>query len=163
NVKERLEGARIKHWLNGNSLSLYDKGSVLRAECMIRDPGDFKVYRAVEGDPQGPKDWRPLRKGIADLHRRAEGRHAANHRYLEALTAVQEGTPLQQVVEPLCRPAAVPARHPQRPSAAAAEANAAAPMPPESAMGTVAAPSASTSPPPPAATAAGARRPRRVR
>jgi len=63
NVKERLEGVRIKHWLNGNSLKLYDKGSNLRAECMIQDPGDFKVYRTAEGDPEGPKDWRPLRWG----------------------------------------------------------------------------------------------------
>src|SRR5439155_18993873 len=42
-VKERLEGTRIKHWLNGNSVKLYDKGSVLRAESPLRDPGDFKV------------------------------------------------------------------------------------------------------------------------
>ena len=45
NVKERLEGVRLKHWLNGNALKLYDKGSVLRAETLIRDPGDFKVFR----------------------------------------------------------------------------------------------------------------------
>jgi hypothetical protein len=53
NVKERLEGVRIKHWLNGNSLKLYDKGSVLRVESLIRDPGDFKVYRAAEGIRRG--------------------------------------------------------------------------------------------------------------
>ncbi len=48
----------------GNSLKMYDKGSVLRVETLIRDPGDFKVYRPLEGDPQGPKEWRPLhRKG----------------------------------------------------------------------------------------------------
>ena len=46
NLRERSEGMRIKHWLNGNSLKLYDKFSDLRAENTVRDPGDFKVYRA---------------------------------------------------------------------------------------------------------------------
>jgi hypothetical protein len=110
NVKERLEGVRLKHWLNGNSLKLYDKGSVLRAECLVRDPYDFKVYRATEGAPDGPKDWRILRKGIADLHRRAEVSQAANGRYLDALAAVHDTTPLRQLAEPLCQPAAEPAR-----------------------------------------------------
>jgi hypothetical protein len=123
NVKERLEGVRIKHWLGGNSIKLYDKGSVLRAETMLCDPGDFKVYRAAEGDPAGPKDWRPLRKGIADLHRRAEVSQAANARYLEALAAVHQTTPLRQLAEPLCRPAPAPTRRPSGPPATAAEAN----------------------------------------
>jgi hypothetical protein len=127
NVKERLEGTRIKHWLNGNSLKLYDKGSVLRAECLIRDPGDFKVYRAAEGDPEGPKAWRPMRHGIADLHRRAEVSQAANERYLEALAAVHSTTPLHELAEPLCRAALDPARRRGSPSAAAAPANAASP------------------------------------
>jgi hypothetical protein len=139
NVKERTEGVRIKHWLNGNSLKLYDKGSVLRTECLIRDPGDFKVYRAAEGDPEGSKDWRPLRKGIADLHRRAEVSQAANERYLGALTAVHDGTPLRQLAEPLCRPAPV-VRRSSAPATAAAPAvvteatTAAAPTAPEPAV-----------------------------
>jgi hypothetical protein len=105
NLKERLEGARLKHWLNGNSLKMYDKVSVLRVETTMRQPGDFKVYREAEGDPEGAKDWRPLRKGVVDLPRRAEVSQAANERYLEALTAVHEGTPLRQLAEPLCQPA----------------------------------------------------------
>jgi hypothetical protein len=128
NIKERVEGMRIKHWLNGNSLKRYDQGSVLRAECLIHDPGDFKVYRAAEGDPEGPKDWRPLRQGIADLHRRAEVSQAAHGRYLEALTAVHDATPLRQLAEPLCRPAPVPRRSspppaPAEPNPAPAEPN----------------------------------------
>ncbi len=110
NVKERREGVRIKHWLNGNSLKMYDKGSVLRVETLIREPGDFQVYRPKEGDPEGPKDWRPLRLGVADLHRRAEVSPAANERSLGALTAVHDGTPLRRLVEPLCRSAAEPRR-----------------------------------------------------
>jgi hypothetical protein len=110
NVKERVEGTRIKHWLNGNALKMYDKGPVLRAETLIRDPGDFKVYRATETDPHGPKDWRPLRKGIADLERRAEVGQTANARYLEALSAVHDSTALRQLVDPLGKAVPAPRR-----------------------------------------------------
>jgi hypothetical protein len=162
NVKERLEGVRIKHWLNGNSLKMYDKVSVLRVETLVREPGDFKVYRPKEGDAEGPKDWRPLRLGIADLHRRAEVSQAANGRYLGALTAVQDTTPLRQLVEPLCRPAPAPRRRRGSPSAAAAEDGAAAAAAEASAAaaaaeaGALAAPAGGGGP-------AKAARPRRVR
>jgi hypothetical protein len=124
----------------------------LRVETLLRDPGDFKVYRAAEGDPEGSQDWRPLRHGIADLHRRAEVSQAANERYLDALTAVHQTVPLRQLVEPWCRPALAPARRPNGPSAPPAEAN-----PP--------AESAATAAPAAAAGAAARRvaRPRRVR
>jgi len=129
NVKERVEGVRLKHWLNGNSLKLYDKDSVLRAETLIRDPQDFKVYRAAEGDADGPKDWRPMRQGVADLHRRAEVSQAANGRYLDALAAVHDTTPLRQLAEPLCRAVAEPVRRPTPAATPAAEPDAAASPP----------------------------------
>jgi hypothetical protein len=102
-LKEREEGVRLKHWLEGNTLKLDDKGSVLRPECTAYDPNAFKVYRAKEGDPDGPKAWRPLRLGVADLHRRAEVCQAANERSLEALAAVPDTTPLSAWAEPLGR------------------------------------------------------------
>ena len=49
----------------GARLLPYDKGSVLRAEGLLRDPEDFPVDRPAEGDAEGPKSWRPLRPGIA--------------------------------------------------------------------------------------------------
>ena len=104
-LKERPEGIRIKHRLNSNSIKMYNKqGSVLRVETTINDPRDLKVYRAKEGDEAGAKDWRRLRKGVADLHRRAEVSQKANERYLEAMAAVQEPTPLGPLAEGLCRP-----------------------------------------------------------
>jgi len=117
NVKERLEGVRIKHWLNHNSLKMYDKGSVLRVETTLREPGVFKVYRSVEGEPEGPKDWRPLRKGLIDLPHRAAVSQAANERYVEALAAVQDTTPLGPLAEPLCAPVWPAAATVARPSA----------------------------------------------
>ncbi len=84
NIKERREGVRIKHWLNGNSLKMYDKGSVLRVETLIRDPGDFKVYRPLEGDPQGPKEWRPCARGSATCRVGPRSARRPTSRYLGA-------------------------------------------------------------------------------
>jgi hypothetical protein len=118
---DREEGVRIKHWLNHNSIKLYDKGSLLRAECTLTNPQDFRVYRPKEGAPEGPKAWRTLRYGIADLHRRAVVCQAANQRYLEALAAVCETTPLRQLVEPLCGPVVEPPAPPPQAETPAAE------------------------------------------
>ena len=49
------DGVRVKHWLNDNSLKLYDKGSVLRSEVTINNPKDFRVWRTSELNPQGQK------------------------------------------------------------------------------------------------------------
>jgi hypothetical protein len=107
-IREREEGVRIKHWVNQNSLKLYDKayttqGSVLRAEMTMNEAGDFRTYRRKEGDPTGPLGWRALRKGMADLSRRAEICEQANRRYLDALAGANDELRLEQVVQALER------------------------------------------------------------
>lgn len=108
-VKRREEGVRIKHRLNHNSVKLYDKaftpvGSVLRAETTIQDAGDFRVYRPIEGEPDGPYAWRKMRGGIADLHRRAEVSRQATERYLDALASVDDDTTLGELLTRLAAP-----------------------------------------------------------
>jgi hypothetical protein len=110
NLTERVEGVRLKHWLNGNSLKIYDKLSNLRVETTIREPKNFRVYRPAEGDPEGPETLRPLRLGVADLQRRAQVCQAANERYLDALAAVHDTTPLYQQTDALCQPASASVR-----------------------------------------------------
>ncbi len=103
-LKHRPEGVRIKHRYGSNSVKLYDKqGQVLRVETTINDATGLKAYRPVASDPEGPKQWQPLRKGVADLHRRCELSQAANTHYLEALGAVESLTPLERLSAPLCR------------------------------------------------------------
>jgi hypothetical protein len=86
--KNRPEGIRIKHRVGRNSVKLCDKlGSILRAETTIYDADGIKVFRPKEGEPNGKPAWRPMRRGIADLHRRAEVSRASNQRYLDALAA----------------------------------------------------------------------------
>lgn len=88
-LRKREEGFRVKHGIGDNSLKMYDKpGGVLRVETTIDDPGDFKSYRPIPGKREGAKAWLPMRKGIADLHRRAEVSHAAAERYYNALATL---------------------------------------------------------------------------
>jgi hypothetical protein len=101
-LKHRPEGVRIKHSCGKNSVKMYDKqGQVLRVETTIHDATGLKTYRPAS---DGSLRWQPLRKGIADLHRRCELSRAANERYLEALGAVESPTPLEELSAPLCRP-----------------------------------------------------------
>lgn len=100
----RAEGTRIKHARNRNSLKMYDKQqTVLRVETTINNPRDLKVLRPKEGEPQGRKQWLRLRKGVADLHRRAEVSQKSNERYLEALSTVDQSVTLGETVRPLCQ------------------------------------------------------------
>lgn len=103
--KRRPEGVRIKHQLKKNWIKLYDKqGSVLRIETVINDVNDMKSYRGTETAPEGPKAWRRLRKGVADLHRRVQISQQANERYATSLATVEDKTPLKELSEPVCRP-----------------------------------------------------------
>lgn len=103
--KDRPEGVRVKHWVRGNSVKMYDKAaSVLRVETTIAKTTDFKVLRPAHDDPDGKLSWKPLRKGVADLHRRAQISQKSNERYLEALAAVEDTTPCAQLFDTVARP-----------------------------------------------------------
>lgn len=102
--KDRPEGVRVKHWVRGNSVKMYDKaGSVLRVETTVARTTDFKVLRPPHDDPEGKLQWRPLRKGVADLHRRAQVSQRSNEIYLDALTAVEDTTPCSQLFDAASR------------------------------------------------------------
>jgi hypothetical protein len=103
-LKERLEGVRLKHWVNSNSVKLYDKhGSVLRFETTINQPGAFKAYRPKEGGPEEEKSWRRMRQGVADLHRRAEVSQGCNDRYAASMAKVESERELGALLAPLTR------------------------------------------------------------
>jgi hypothetical protein len=102
-LKRRQEGERVKYRMNGNSAKFYDKayseiGSVLRgAETTINAVDDFRVFRPKEGGPEEDLQWRPMRKGIADLHRRAEVSQKANDRLLNALAGVDDSRSVEEL------------------------------------------------------------------
>jgi hypothetical protein len=103
--KDRPEGVRVKHWVAGNSIKMYDKaGSILRVETTIAKTQPFMVFRPSDDDrPDAKLAWLPLRKGVADLHRRAQVSQRANDNYLAALAAVDDTTPLAEVFDQVGR------------------------------------------------------------
>ena len=110
-VKIRHEGVRIKHRVGGNSINAYNKqGSILRIETTINDPSGFKVWRPKQYGDQRQREWLPLRKGIADLHRRAEVSQSANDRYLKALTAVTAESSLKELAAEILKPTKINGR-----------------------------------------------------
>ena len=101
----RPEGVRVKHSVQSNSVKMYDKqGNVLRIETTMNDPYRFKAYRPKENDPKGPRQWRYLRKGVADARRRAQICQGVNDRYLEALASLDSEIPIKQLVGSICSP-----------------------------------------------------------
>jgi len=110
-LKRRQEGERVKYRMNGNSAKFYDKayseiGSVLRgAETTINAVQDLRTFRPKEGGPEEDLQWRPMRKGIADLHRRAEVSQKANERLLNALASVDDSRSLEELTAGIQKPA----------------------------------------------------------
>lgn len=103
--KDRAEGVRVKHWVRGNSVKMYDKaGSVLRVETTISRTDDFKVLRPHHDAPNGKLAWKPLRKGVADMHRRAEVSQRSNERYLDALAVVEETRSCSSIFDTVAKP-----------------------------------------------------------
>jgi hypothetical protein len=107
-LKVRSSGVRIKHRYGANSIKLYDKaydekGAVLRPEITINRPELFRVYRPRNDAPNSPCQWRPMRRGLADLYRRAEVSQQALDRYCCALAAVDDSTTLEQLTASLER------------------------------------------------------------
>ena len=101
--RKRYEGVRAKHWINHNSVKMYNKsGNILRLETTINNTRDFKVYRHPDDDKTRPKSWQKLRKGVADLHRRTQVSDKCNSRYADAIASAQVTETLQEVVGNTC-------------------------------------------------------------
>jgi hypothetical protein len=104
-LRRRYEGVRLKHWINENSLKAYNKaGRILRVETTINNTRDFKVFRHPADDPSRPQTWQKMRKGVSDLHRRAQVSDACNKRYAQHLATVLDRETLQQTVASICAP-----------------------------------------------------------
>ena len=103
--RRRVEGVRVKHWINRNSVKMYTKGQgVLRFETTINDTRQFKVFRAPADDPRRPRSWQKLRKGVSDLHRRCQLSEQCNQRYADAVSAAQVVETMKDVVAGACQP-----------------------------------------------------------
>jgi hypothetical protein len=101
----RPEGVRVRHWLQENSIKMYDKqGSVLRIETTINNARRFTVRRMTTWKGVRCLRWVRMRHGVADLARRVEISRAANERYLEALAVVAVPSPAHTLLDAVSRP-----------------------------------------------------------
>ena len=77
--------------MKNNWLKMYDKFAlVLRIETVINNPREFRVRRLRTRDGRRQMVWCPMNKGVINLYRYREVSLAANERYLEALSVVDD-------------------------------------------------------------------------
>ena len=88
------DGIRLRHWVDRNSVKLYNEQNVLRVETTINDPGKFLVFRHKQGQSaHEPKQRLPMRKGVADIPLRAAVSQQVNNRFMDNLSLLQDATP----------------------------------------------------------------------
>ena len=88
----RIEGTRVRHTMGVTSIKMYDKfGQILRIETTANDISFFKHYREVEQrNGESVMKFAPMKKTIYSLGALREVLLAANHRYLEFLSAIDD-------------------------------------------------------------------------
>jgi len=103
-AKERVDITRVKHTVKGNWIKMYNKhGIVLRIETVINRPREFRTFRLARRNSKGG-GWVPLPKRISSMSRYAQIGLRANAGYLEALTEVDDPTPVYRSLDRLCEP-----------------------------------------------------------
>ncbi|WLE96651.1 MAG: hypothetical protein QTN59_18455 [Candidatus Electrothrix communis] len=92
NFNTRIEGTRVKHSMGPVSVKMYDKhGLVLRIETTVNDVSFFKHYRKVEHrDGTESQKLAPMKKGIYSLSPLRDLMCAANQRYLQFISAIDD-------------------------------------------------------------------------
>jgi hypothetical protein len=88
----RLEGTRVRHSMGKSSIKMYDKfGLILRIETTTLDVTLFRHYREVEQrDGTRVMKYAPMKKTIYSLGALREVLRAANRRYLQFLSAIDD-------------------------------------------------------------------------
>jgi hypothetical protein len=107
--KRRVTGDRVKYRMDGNSLKGYGKastpvGDLFRVETTTQNVEGFKVYRPTEGASEDALRWQRMRRGVADLFRRAEVSQKINERFYEALATVDDSTRFSEFTRTLEQP-----------------------------------------------------------
>jgi hypothetical protein len=90
NYNVRIQGSRIKHSIDKNSIKMYDKFSkILRIETTTNDITFFKHFRKVEHkDGTTSMKNAPLKKNIYSLNDLSDLLKASNKRYIEFISAI---------------------------------------------------------------------------
>jgi hypothetical protein len=106
NYNIRIEGSRIKHSMGKNSIKMYDKfNKILRIETTTNDVCFFKHYReVVHRDASRSKQLTGLKKNIYSLPLLQISLKAANKRYLEFISAIENKSDGRKRLEKISQP-----------------------------------------------------------
>jgi len=103
-VAEFYDGVRVRHWVDDNSMKIYNEHNVVRPEVTINRPAMFRVHRRAQGESaSAKKKLRPLRKGVADIALRAKVSQEINDRFMAGVATFSDQTPLREVLSPHTR------------------------------------------------------------
>jgi DNA-binding MarR family transcriptional regulator len=100
----RIEGTRIRHHMGPASIKMYDKfGLVLRIETTVNKVSFFKHYRKVE-QRDGTTAYKvaPLKKYIYSLGDLQQMLLAANRRYLDFISAIDDPSEGNKLLDKIC-------------------------------------------------------------
>jgi hypothetical protein len=104
--KTRIQGTRIKHYMGKAAIKMYDKhGLILRIETTVNDVSLFKHHRRVEHrDGSWEMKTAALKKSIYSLPVLVELMRAANRRYLEFISTLDDPSCALKDVEKIALP-----------------------------------------------------------
>jgi hypothetical protein len=102
----RIEGRRVRHHMGAASIKMYDKrGLVLRVETTVNDVTFFKHYRQVEHrDGTSEMKTAPMKKTIYSLPPLRQVMSAANRRYLDYLSTLDDPSAGQKTLDRISQP-----------------------------------------------------------
>jgi hypothetical protein len=102
----RIQGTRIRHHMGSASIKMYDKfGLILRIETTTNDVSFFRHHRWVEHrDGTSAFKLAPLKKSIYSLHTLRELMLAANMRYLEFISTLDDPQDGSRLLDKVTRP-----------------------------------------------------------
>jgi DNA-binding MarR family transcriptional regulator len=100
----RIEGTRIRHHMGPASIKMYDKfGLILRIETTVNNVSFFKHHRKVEQrDGTSVYKLAPLKKSIYSLGDLQQLLLAANGRYLDFISAIDDSSEGNKLLSKLC-------------------------------------------------------------
>ena len=103
-LKQWYDGARIRHWVDKNSLKIYNEQNVLRFEFTMNDPTRFRIYRTTEGKPDQEKKLLPMRKGIADIVVRTKVCSSRIKNLTQQIASLEEDISVGEVLSKITQP-----------------------------------------------------------
>ena len=98
------DGARIRHWVDKNSLKFYNEQNVLRFEFTMNNPSRFRIHRTVEGSGRDAKKFLPMRKGIADINVRTQICSARIKNLTEQVATLEEDISVEDLISKVTHP-----------------------------------------------------------